>query len=69
LLLLISEKLLHPTPGSCNEPVASHIFGLKQILRELAAFEIEVFLMFSATERQVIEQLKKTYLVGHLNDP
>jgi hypothetical protein len=56
LLLLFSEQLLRPIPGACNEPVASRIFGLKQIPRELTAFEIEAFFTFTATERQVIEQ-------------
>jgi hypothetical protein len=65
LLLLISEKLSRPIPGACNEPVASDVFGLKQIPRELTAFEIEAFFTFTATERQVIEQRRALTGVWH----
>jgi hypothetical protein len=37
-------------------------FGLKQIPRELTAFEIEAFFTFTATERQVIEQRRQAAL-------
>jgi hypothetical protein len=35
-------------------PWQAIFFGLKQIPRELTAFEIEAFFTFTATERQVI---------------
>lgn len=37
-------------------------FGLKQIPHELTAFEIEAFFTFTATERQVIEQRRRSAL-------
>ena len=37
-------------------------FGLKQIPRELTAFEIEAFFTFTATERQGIEQRRRPAL-------
>ena len=37
-------------------PWQATFFGLKQIPRELTAFEIEAFFTFTATEPQVIEQ-------------
>src|SRR6266403_3528826 len=43
-------------------PWQSTFFGLKQIPRELTAFEIEVFFTFTASERQVIEQRRRAAL-------
>jgi|GEM_PF-6599798 len=36
--------------------MASVFFGLNLVPHELTAFEIEAFVRFTATERQVIEQ-------------
>jgi TnpA family transposase len=43
-------------------PWQAVFFGLKQIPRELTAFEIEAFFTFTATERQVIEQRRQPAL-------
>jgi hypothetical protein len=43
-------------------PWQAVFFGLKQIPRELTAFEIEAFFTFTATERQVIEQRRQPTL-------
>jgi len=43
-------------------PWQAIFFGLKQIPRELTAFEIEAFFTFTATERQVIEQRRQPAL-------
>jgi TnpA family transposase len=43
-------------------PWQATFFGLKQIPRELTAFEIEAFFTFTATERQVIEQRRQPAL-------
>jgi hypothetical protein len=43
-------------------PWQATFFGLKQIPRELTAFEIEAFFTFTATERQVIEQRRRPAL-------
>ena len=43
-------------------PWQATFFGLKQIPRELTAFEIEAFFTFTATERQVIEQRRRAAL-------
>ena len=40
-------------------PWQATFFGLKQIPRELTAFEIEAFFTFTAAERQVIEQRRR----------
>ena len=44
-------------------PWQATFFGLKQIPRELTAFEIEAFFTFTATERQVIEQRRRPALM------
>ena len=43
-------------------PWQAVFFGLRQIPRELTAFEIEAFFTFTATERQVIEQRRRPTL-------
>src|SRR5450432_4261987 len=43
-------------------PWQAVFFGLKQIPRELTAFEIEAFFTFTATERHVIEQRRQPAL-------
>jgi hypothetical protein len=43
-------------------PWQAMFFGLKQIPRELTAFEIEAFFTFTAAERQVIEQRRRPAL-------
>ena len=43
-------------------PWQATFFGLKQIPRELTAFEIEAFFTFTATERRVIEQRRRPAL-------
>ncbi len=43
-------------------PWQAVFFGLKQIPRELTAFEIEAFFTFTATERRVIEQRRQPAL-------
>lgn len=43
-------------------PWQATFFGLKQIPRELTAFEIEAFFTFTAAERQVIEQRRRPAL-------
>ena len=43
-------------------PWQATFFGLKQIPRELTAFEIEAFFTFTATETQVIEQRRRPAL-------
>jgi TnpA family transposase len=43
-------------------PWQATFFGLKQIPRELTAFEIEAFFTFTSTERQVIEQRRRPAL-------
>jgi hypothetical protein len=43
-------------------PWQATFFGLKQIPRELTAFEIEAFFTFTAAEREVIEQRRRPAL-------
>ena len=43
-------------------PWRATFFGLKQIPRELTAFEIEAFFTFTAAERQAIEQRRRPAL-------
>ncbi len=62
LLLLISEKLLHPGQERAMNPWQATLFGLTQIQWDLTDFEIGAFFTFTAAERQVIEQRRRLAL-------
>jgi TnpA family transposase len=53
--------LFHPQERAMN-PWQSAFLGLKQIPRELTAFEIEAFFTFTGAERQAIEQRRRPAL-------
>ena len=52
MLLLISEKLLRPIPGACNEPVASHIVRFEA--HQQQACEVLDFHWLSEAQRRAL---------------
>jgi hypothetical protein len=51
LLFVIFQGYRIPIREGCDEQLAGHVLGLKQLPCELSGFEIEGFFTFTASER------------------